>query len=78
MYESASDEDCRVVRVKAHKVRKIVTLLLFKKNCAIQQILNAGALLSQSTFSTFYLRNVTHRHMDTFSIGPVVVAQEVM
>ena len=33
---------------------------------------------AQSTFSAFYLRDVTHRHLDTFSIGPVVAAQQVM
>ena len=32
---------------------------------------------AQSTFSS-YLRDVTHRHLDTFSIGPVVAAQQVM
>ena len=32
------DEDCRSVGVKAHKVRKIATSLLFRRDCAVQQI----------------------------------------
>ena len=76
-YGSASDEVCRSVRPR-HKVRKIATLLLFRRNCTVQQILKAGTSSSQSTFSVFYLWDVTHRHMDTFSVGPVVAAQEVV
>ena len=51
---SPSDEDCRSVRVKAHEVRKISMSLLFKRNCAIQQVLKAGTWSSQCTFSGFY------------------------
>ena len=32
---SASSEDCRSVRIKAHEVKKIVASLLFRRNCAI-------------------------------------------
>ena len=40
---------------------------------------NARSIRSaQSTFSSSYLRDVTHRHLDTFSIGPVVADQQVV
>ena len=38
-YGYASEEDCRLVRVKAHKVRKIAISLLFWRNCAVQLFL---------------------------------------
>ena len=60
-----------------HEVRK-VTSLLFKRNCAVHQVLKVGTWSAQSAFSSFCLRDVTHRHLDTFSIGPVVAAQQVV
>ena len=33
---------------------------------------------SETAFSAFYFRNVTHRYMDTFPLGPVVAVQQVM
>ena len=75
---SASNEDCRLVRDKAHEVRKIATSLLFRRNCAVQQVLEGGIWSSQRTFLAFYLQGVTYRHMNTLSIGPVLAAQEVV
>ena len=77
-HSSALEEDCRSPRVRAREVRKFAMFLLFKRNCAVHQVLKAGAWSAQSTLSSFYLRDVTHRHLDTFSIGPVVAAQQVM
>ena len=77
-YDSVTDDDCRLVKVNVHEVWKIVTSLLFGRNSTVQHVLNAGTWPSQTTFSAFYLRNVTYRYMDTFSVAPVVVAQEVM
>ena len=35
-------EDCRSVKVKAHKVRMIGTSFLFRKNSTVKQVLKAG------------------------------------
>ena len=64
--------------IKAHQVRGIATSLAFKKNMLVPQVLRAGTWNRQSTFTSFYLREVTHKFMDTFSIGPVVAAQAVV
>ena len=71
-HASASEEDCRSLKVSAHEVRSVAMSLLFKRNCMVHQVLKAGTWSAQSTFSTFYLRDVTHRHLDTSAIGPVV------
>ena len=39
--------------------------LLVSGNYAVQQVLKAGIWSSKTTFSIFYLRDVTHRYMDT-------------
>ena len=41
-HASTLEEDCRSLRVRAHEVRKVVTCLLFKRNCAVHQVLKAG------------------------------------
>ena len=74
----ALEEDCRSLRVRAYEVRKVATSLLFKRNCMVHQVLKVGTWSAQSTFSAFYLRDVTHRHLDTFSICLVVAAQQVV
>ena len=77
-HASTSEEDCQSLRVRAKEVRKVTTSLMFKRSCTVHQVLKAGTWSAQSTFSSFYLRDVTHRHLNTFSIGPVVVAQQDM
>ena len=73
----ALEEDWRSLRVRASKVRKVAMSLLFKRNCVVHQVLKAGTWSAQSTLSS-YLGDVTHWHLDTFSIGPVVAAQQVV
>ena len=31
-----------------------------------------------TTFASFYLRDVTHKYLDTFSLGPIVTALRVV
>ena len=50
----------------------------FKGNFTINRILQAKVWLSQSKFTTFYLRDVIRKPVDAFSIGPGVVAEEVI
>ena len=54
-YASALEKDCLSLRVRVHEVRKVVTSLLFKKNCVVHQVLKAETWSAQSTFSSFYL-----------------------
>ena len=60
------------------KSRKVATSLLFKRHCSVHQVLKAGTWSAQSTLSPFYLRDVINRHLDTFSIGPLMAAQQVV
>ena len=78
VYRTASDGNCTVVRAKAHEVPSTGALMLLRKNFAVQQVMTTGTWASQNTFTSFYLRDVTHRLTDTFSIGPVVASQQVL
>ena len=78
VHASALKMDCCSLLVRVLEVRKVAMSFLFGRNFAVHQVLNVGMWSAQSTFSALYLRDVTHRHLDTFSIGPVVMAQHVM
>ena len=60
-------------------VRRVVLLrLLFKKNFAVDQVLKAGTWRRHTTFTRHYLRDIAHRSLDTFHLGPVVTAQALV
>ena len=65
-------------RIRAHETRSIAPSAAFKRNFAVGQVMRAGVWSRQTTFTSFYLRDVTHRSLDTFSLGPVVAAQQVL
>ena len=59
----------------ARETRGIAPSLLFKKNYAISQVLKAGTWRHHTTFTRHYLRDLSHKSLDTFHLGPVVAAQ---
>ena len=63
---------------RARETRGIAPSLLFKKNFAVDQVLKAGTWRRHTTFMRHYLRDIAHRSLDTFHLGPVVAAQAVV
>ena len=57
---------------RARETRGIAPSLLFKKNFAVDQVLKAGTWLRHTTFTHHYLRDLAHRSLETFHLGPVV------
>ena len=55
----------------------IAPSLLFK-NFAVDQVLKAGTWRRHTTFTRHYLRDLAHRSLDTFHLGPVVAAQALV
>ena len=62
---------------RATETRGIAPSLLFK-NFAVAQVLKAGTWHKHSTFTHHYLRDLAHRSLDTFHLGPVVAAQTLV
>ena len=56
----------------------IAPSLLFKKNFAVDQVLKAGRWRRHVTFTRHYLKDLAHRSLDTFHLGPMVAAQAVV
>ena len=63
---------------RAHETRGIVPSILFQKNFAVDQVLKAGTWRRHTTFTRHYLRDIAHKSLDTFHLGPVVAAQSVV
>ena len=63
---------------RAQETRGIAPSLLFKKNFAVNQVLKAGTWRRHTTFTRHYLRDIAHRSLDTFHLGPVVEAQALV
>ena len=76
-YESSEGEPM-TPRIRAHEVRGIAPTLLFRRNFAVDQVLKAGTWKNQNTFTSFYLRDVAHKSLETYHIGPIVAAQGVV
>ena len=63
---------------RARETRGTAPSLLFKKNFTVDQVLKAGMWRRHTTFTRHYLRDLAHRSLDTFHLGPVVAAQTLV
>ena len=63
---------------RARETRGIAPSILFRKNFAVDQVLKAGTWRRHTTFTRHYLRDIAHKSLDTFLLGPVVAAQSVV
>ena len=63
---------------RARETRGIAPSILFRKNFAVDQVLKAGTWRRHTTFTRHYLRDIVHKSLDTFHLGPVVAAQSVV
>ena len=63
---------------RARETRGIAPSLLFKKNFVVDQVLKAGTWCRHTTFTRHYLRDIAHRSLDTFHLGPMVAAQALV
>ena len=63
---------------RARETRGIAPSLPFKKNFAVDQVLKAGTWRRHTTFTRHYLRDIAHKSLATFHLGPVVAAQALV
>ena len=62
---------------KAQETCGIALSLLFK-NFAVHQVLKAGTWWHHTTFTHHYMRDLSHKSLDNFYLGPVVAAQALV
>ena len=75
-YESADDEDCTLLGVRAHEVRALAASWARFAGAPVSSILEACHWRSHSTFTSFYLRDLSVVADSVLRLGPLSVAQQ--
>jgi hypothetical protein len=65
-------------KVTGHQVRAMSTSWAFAKRASLADIMNAASWRSHTTFTRFYLRDVTNISDNMLKLGPVVAAQLIL
>jgi hypothetical protein len=73
-YSNTSKADQRLFRLKAHEVRAMTASWAFLKNASLDSILQACSWRSHSTFTSYYLRDLTRIQGDLLKLSPFVSA----
>jgi integrase len=74
-YAKSSSEVQQIHRVKAHDVRAMASSWAFLKNVSLDAILQACSWRSHTTFTNFYLKDLTRIQDDLLKLAPFVSAQ---
>ena len=76
-YGEVGEEECQIFRVKAHQVRTMATSWAFHKNASMEKILLAGTWRSHTTFTSYYLKDLSVIRDRMLQLGPIVSALHV-
>ena len=73
-YKNAQDEDLSLAKVKAHEVRALAASVAWSHNLALKDINRACYWRGHSTFTNFYLRDITMHQNDELHLPNVIAA----
>ena len=74
-YEYSEEEDLQLGRVRAHDIRDLSASCAFLRNVSMEDILAAGSWKSHSTFTNYYLKDLTLISGGLLKLGPLVASQ---
>ena len=77
-YELSSKDVRDFHGVKAHQVRALSASWALHKNCSMDKILAACSWKSHTTFTSYYLKDMTLERDGMRQLGPLVVAKQVV
>ena len=76
-YADLSSSDLSFMKISAHKVRALSSSWAYWNSVALEDVVRAAYWRTNSTFSSFYLRDLAPIRQDTSSLGPQVAAQSI-
>ena len=76
-HDIASPDTQQLYRVKAHEVRALSTSWAFLRNISLDHIMHAGTWKHHTTFTSYYLKDLTRIKGDMMCLGPLVTAQVI-
>jgi len=74
-YENCSKTEIETLKISAHEVRALATSTAFYGNTALEEVLKAARWSQQTTFTSFYLRDMSQDLQGISRLGPLMVAQ---
>ncbi|MCG7869396.1 MAG: hypothetical protein JAY74_23885 [Candidatus Thiodiazotropha taylori] len=77
-YSKLSSSDLSFMKISAHEVRALSSSWAYWNSVALDDVVRAAYWRSNSTFSSFYLRDLAPIRQDTSSLGPLVAAQSII
>jgi hypothetical protein len=77
-YELSEGSDSSLITASTHEIRALATSLAFTQNCSLQSVMEAACWRSHSTFSDFYLRDLSLSHDNILALGPIVAGQTII
>jgi hypothetical protein len=75
-YVNSTDEDRVVTQIRAHDVRGFATSWAFSNSVPLVEVLRAGTWKNHSTFSEYYLKDVSTLKDAMLSLVTLSVAQQ--
>ena len=76
-YADLSSSDLSFMKISAHEVRALSSSWAYWNSVALEDVVRAAYWRTNSTFSSFYLRDLAPIRQDTSSLGPLVAAQSI-
>ena len=77
-YEEPHEGSISMSNTRTHELRALSASLAFRGNIDMEDIMVSCSWRSHSTFSSFYLRDVSAVQGQLYTLGPLVVAQSVI
>ena len=77
-YLLSTEQTQQLFKVKAHDIRAFSTSWAYLKNTSMEQILMAGQWKAHTTFTNFYLKDLTMLRDKMLQLGPLVVASTIV
>ncbi|MCG7867313.1 MAG: hypothetical protein JAY74_13235 [Candidatus Thiodiazotropha taylori] len=76
-YADLTSADLSFFRISAHEVRALASSWAYWNSVALDDVVRAAYWRANSTFSSFYLRDLAPIRNDTLTLGPIVAAQSI-
>ena len=77
-YENASDTSLTLAGTSSHAIRGMSATLAFRGGVDLEALMQACSWKSDSTFTDFYLKDLTTVQENLHKLGPLVVAQAIV
>ena len=77
-YENASKEALTLAGTSTHAIRGMAASLAFRGGVELEEVMRACSWTSETTFTDYYLKEVSLLQNDLKKLGPLSVAQSVL